>query len=104
MNTQYDIEVNYANMKKVCSEIDEAAAKLDQQKESYSTCRSNIAKVWKGENANSYLVKMQCIEEQMSSVSKTLKNISQTLNTYAENVRSAELNAIELANARIYNK
>lgn len=93
-----EIRMNFRVANAMADRLQELAARMRtlSNDKLYGTLR-NVSNHWKGENAEAYLRKGECVKGKMSDTAKDLSRAAQTVRTIARNTYNAEMRAWQIA-------
>ena len=102
MDSLMEINFNYHAAIKQAKRLDEIAASLEKlADQEMERVLNEIGHAWKSElSAPKFLQKGRKVETDISKTAGNLRNIATSVRTIAERVRSAELEALRIANTR----
>lgn len=101
--SEYSIRMDFKNTIKQADKLESLSGKMERIAENdLVNTRSNLSCNWKGDNAASYIKKVQIVEGDISSIAKNLNKTSDVLREIAQKTYEAEMRALERARRRNY--
>ena len=97
------ISIQYSVTKALARKLaDQANAIENKSSKELRADKAEIQMIWRGENSELYLRKMDCLEHKITNNAKGIKESARVIEELAYNLYRAELQAIEIAKNRGY--
>lgn len=96
------ITLNYNKAQTQAKNLESIASQVQNNISKLENCKSNIATAWKGNNASTYLRKVEVVINNLEKIEKNINKIATTVRTNSKRTYNAELEAVITANRRTY--
>ena len=97
------ISIQYSVTKALARKLaDQGNAIEKKNSKELRTEKTELQTIWKGENSEAYLRKMDCLEQKITNNAKGIQESARVIEEIAYNFYRAELQAIEIAKNRGY--
>lgn len=96
------VSLNYNKAQQQAKNLDKAAMQLRNNKGKLESCKRNIAVAWKGDNANTYIRKLETVLNNLNKIENNINKIAETVRTNSKRTYDAEVAAINTATKRTY--
>lgn len=101
--TRSEILFNYRQAIRQADRLDDIAKKLSRlTSNQMNSTIGTLKSAWKSDNSPQYYSKMSKVQEDIKDDASDLKKIAQAIRDTAEQIKQAELRALEIAESRSY--
>lgn len=103
MASEYTIKMNFKKAKEQAAKLDEIAEEMGNlSSRDFSQTMQTVRNNWKGENADSYVLRGDRLEKKMTNTANSLHTVASEIRTIAERIYEAEMKALRIAQQRKY--
>lgn len=101
--TKHEILFNYTQAMKQAERLDEVAQKLNRlASDKMANTTYSLKTAWQSDNSPQYFRKMELVQDRIKENYVNIQKVAQSIRTTAENMKRAELKALEISNTRSY--
>ena len=103
MATRASIEFDFQRARQQADTLEQIASRLDRLVgQEFAGTMQDISHHWKGQNADAYLGKASRLQSNMSASARSLATIANNIRTAAKRMYDAEMEALRIAEERLY--
>lgn len=101
--TRSEIVFNYRQALRQADKLDEIARKIEKlAAEKIDNTTGNLKSVWKSDNSSQYCGKVVEVQRGIRWNAASIRKVANSIRETAENIKRAELRALEIAQSRSY--
>ena len=100
--SSFQINMDFQKSKNQASRLEDAARTLRKESNRFSSCSSDVASAWTGDNASKFTNKMGMVAEDLEKMASNLEKTAAAIRKNAKTIYDAEMEAKRIADMRTY--